>query len=354
MSMSQASNKSLVQGGPEPLIPWNNPYDPINYHAFQQFNLISQCVIKPLFLLPGIPSNVVNCLVFWRQGLRDRINLCLFCLALADLLYLLSLIAITQIGPFAELVNELLGKEIYYKSVQYGIWFRSEMRTMSGCITLVLSIERCVCVYFPLRAASLMKTRSMAALLSSIYVITQGGFVYSFFRYEVTVKRNNMTNQVISWNLDLSTTHRSNYTLFRTLEILLLTVLPLCIFATICLATSLTIVKLRAAILWRQTTSSSSSDSHAQQVMLIKMLVLVSCLYIVGGTPYVILLLLSAFLPGFDLGGRYQNSFLTMGVLAVIFTCFNSSFNCVIYYRQSSRYRTEVQAMYCCKRSKVG
>ncbi|PVD27961.1 hypothetical protein C0Q70_10537 [Pomacea canaliculata] len=122
------------------------------------------------------------------------------------------------IGPFIEITDVLLGKEVYYKSLQFGLGIRDEMRTMAGCITLVIAIERCVCVYLPLRASSLMRTRTMAALLASIYVFTQLGFVYSFFHYDIYAKRSNSTNQTLYWVLELSTTYKKNYLLFRGFE----------------------------------------------------------------------------------------------------------------------------------------
>lgn len=44
-------------------------------------------VLLPICFV-GIPSNIINCVVFWKQGLGDRMNLCLFCLAVSDCLRL--------------------------------------------------------------------------------------------------------------------------------------------------------------------------------------------------------------------------------------------------------------------------
>ena len=43
------------------------------------------CGLNPLLLAVGLPSNVLNALVFKRQGLGDRMNVSLFSLALVDL-----------------------------------------------------------------------------------------------------------------------------------------------------------------------------------------------------------------------------------------------------------------------------
>ncbi|XP_025098587.1 uncharacterized protein LOC112566574 [Pomacea canaliculata] len=337
----------------EVVLPWNNVYDLISYETYQRLNLILQCVVKPILSVVGIPSNIVNCVVFWRQGLRDRMNFCLFCLALADLLYLLSLLCVTQIGPLIELVDEMLGKEIYFKSNRYGLAIRDQTRTMASCINLVISIERCVCVYLPLRASSLMKKGTMVKLLASIFVITQVGFVYNFFHYEVVSRQSNVTNKTIYWVAEASKTFKDYYFLFQGVEVFLLTFLPLCIFITIFITTLATVVKLKAALSWREKASSSGSDKQTQQRGLIKMLVIVSCVYIITSTPYVGHILITVFLPGFDMGSRYQNSFLTLAMIATICTEVHCAFNFVIYYRNSSRYRSELKAFFSCTASKV-
>ena len=42
----------------------------------------------PVLFLIGGPANVINMAVFYRQGLKERINVCVFALSLVDFLYL--------------------------------------------------------------------------------------------------------------------------------------------------------------------------------------------------------------------------------------------------------------------------
>ncbi|KAK7495419.1 hypothetical protein BaRGS_00013358, partial [Batillaria attramentaria] len=49
--------------------------------------------ILPVLVLFGVICNVINMAVFVRQGLGDRINLCLFSLALSDSGFLMSHLA---------------------------------------------------------------------------------------------------------------------------------------------------------------------------------------------------------------------------------------------------------------------
>jgi hypothetical protein len=52
-----------------------------------KFNGIRGAVIVPLFLCLGGPSNLVNMAVFYKHGLKHRINVCLFALSAVDFCY---------------------------------------------------------------------------------------------------------------------------------------------------------------------------------------------------------------------------------------------------------------------------
>ncbi|XP_025097632.1 uncharacterized protein LOC112565946 [Pomacea canaliculata] len=346
ISSTSASNESRVAS------PWNNVDDLITYETFQKFNLYVQCLIKPLVLLVGVPSNVVNCVVFWRQGLRDRMNLCLFCLSLTDLLYLILVFVQTVIGPFVEFVDILLGKEIYYKCVVYSGWVSQELRLLSGCISLVIGVERCVCVLLPLRAVSLISSRTMGLLLCSVYVITQLGFVTSLMSFQVIAVLDSKTSKVLYWTTAPTDALKNYRSLFNIIQrVLLETVLPVSIFVVLSITTGITVARLKAAMLWReQTSSKGSDDNRGQQVALTRMLVLVSVVYIITALPYIAYTLVAVFVPEFNFGGKYQNSLFLVALISTVCSMINGSFNVFIYYRQSSRYRAVLQTL-CCSNS---
>ncbi|XP_025097626.1 uncharacterized protein LOC112565938 [Pomacea canaliculata] len=322
--------------------------DLVSSQAYELFSLLSQCVVMPLLFMVGIPSNVVNCVVFWRQGVRDRMNLCLFCLSLADLLHMTFLFAQSVIGPFVEFQDKVLGQEISNKITAYTKWFSLEMYSMSGCISLVIAVERCVCVMMPLRAVSIISTRTTGMVLAVIYVITQLGFIVNIFNYDVVAIKDNNTQKIIAWGLTSSKLWQENLVLFTTIQrLILLTILPFGIFVGLSVATAVTVVKLKAAMLWRKKTSSNSSQSSGQQRALTKMLVFVSCLHIVTAAPQLIFIMVVYFVSDFNFGGRLENIFRVVVIVKGISAMVNSSVSFAIYYRQSSRYRREMRALCC-------
>ena len=47
-------------------------------------------VLLPVMVVISVPTNSLNMAVFYKQGLRERINLCLFSLSLVDLVFIVS------------------------------------------------------------------------------------------------------------------------------------------------------------------------------------------------------------------------------------------------------------------------
>ena len=68
-------------------LPWDNP-DNIVSAAVEDIARRVKDNLFPIFFLTGWPANVINMAVFYKQGLKERINVCLFALSLADGLYL--------------------------------------------------------------------------------------------------------------------------------------------------------------------------------------------------------------------------------------------------------------------------
>ena len=69
-------------------VPWDNPDNLLSAETEDFIRRLGDVVILPILFLIGGPANVVNMAVFYKQGLKERINVCLFALSLADELYL--------------------------------------------------------------------------------------------------------------------------------------------------------------------------------------------------------------------------------------------------------------------------
>ena len=226
----------------------------------------------------------------------------------------------------------------------------------SSCVTMVIAIERCLCVLFPLHAQTLIPTRIMAVILLTITILLHLGF--AIFPLRMTVKRivNSQTGQSL-WTIVPS--QGPNQELLAVLSrvifdfILLFAMNIITVFVTI-ICTTITVTKLKLAIAWRFNTGSAANPkTQAQQTALTKMLVVVCCVYVFCSTPGCVMALIRRVEPEYQVRGRYANIFTLMhAVCYKLFSATNSSINFFVYYSRSSRFRKELNHL--CKRKPNG
>ena len=73
-------------GDVDNFVPWDNPDNVITLETFIAIRNIFFCYFNPLIFFIGVPANVLNCIVFFRQGLLlfpiisiiTNITICLF------------------------------------------------------------------------------------------------------------------------------------------------------------------------------------------------------------------------------------------------------------------------------------
>ena len=228
----------------------------------------------------------------------------------------------------------------------------------SGCITVVIAVDRCVCVLLPLKAQFLMSIRTMAGVLLSITLLLQLGFSI----FPLTMKAMSVVDErgVTLWFL-APTQGPDKELMYRLFSLVVDTVLqfalPITASSLVALCTVVTVVRQKLALAWRlstttttTTTSASSNISAAQiqQASLTKMLVFISCVYIVCSLPELALALWRRIDYEFGPGGKFSNMFFATHIVAYqVFTVTNSAVNFFVYYWMSSRYRRVLRTLLC-------
>ena len=91
-------------------------------------------------------------------------NLCLFCLSLVDGLFIISY---SLSGSHCVVRVFRPDLQMWWKWLMhsYIAGLYRGFHLCSGCLTMIISVERCVCVFLPLRATSLIRTRTMAVIV---------------------------------------------------------------------------------------------------------------------------------------------------------------------------------------------
>ena len=127
------------------------------------------------------------------------------------------------------------------------------------------------------------------------------------------------------------------------------TVLTMLFFVTIAVTTTITVVKLRCVVRWRQSSTSSVSvaaTSSIKEIVLTKTLVATSVLFLVCLAPTIMVQIASFVEPEFNFTGRYLNLAHTLQHVMLFFRASNSSFNFFIYYNMSTRYRQTLRNIF--------
>ena len=142
-------------------IPCDNPENLVDKATREEVEGLLLMTVLPSLELFGVTTNVINCMVFVRQGLRDRINLCLFSLALADTSFLLFMFSAKFFSFLGLFDRDLPEVEVYWSQKHTNTVLGPMLGSMniSNLMTMVISVERCICVVSPFTAKRFLKNR---------------------------------------------------------------------------------------------------------------------------------------------------------------------------------------------------
>lgn len=312
---------------------------------FPMVQKVLECGFVPAVSFIGAPVNVLNMIIFYRQGLRDKMNLCLFSLALVDFLYVTSMCVLASycfVG-LAEPSVQLFAKWWIRK---YDINFVFAFWYSSGALSSIIALERCICVVFPLKSGTMLNTRTMGVLLfSTVLAISLLCLIYAF-KHSVGYVIDPVTGKTV-FTLMLTDLYLRNRKPFDVIENVVLPSVGFVTFIVVAISTIVTAITLRRAIVWRQK-KSSNSVGDKRQVVLVKMLVTVSCIYILCTAPMVSLAILRFRMSQFSTNGKLRHWFYVTHRAGNIILMINSSVNFFVYVKQSSRFRQELRKMTRC------
>ncbi|KAK7493508.1 hypothetical protein BaRGS_00015219, partial [Batillaria attramentaria] len=158
----------VVQQGE--FVPWDNPDNIISQQVEFWTSVVISVALIPLLFLLGVPGNCLSAIVFCKQGLADRINLCLFSLALADAAVITVLFLM-----YAEGAYRAFGGEAYFFITYFtGL---TGFTLVSMFLSAVIASERCLCVVSPFKAKQVLSTCTMAVFIVIVSAVLLGGML---------------------------------------------------------------------------------------------------------------------------------------------------------------------------------
>ncbi|XP_025077850.1 G-protein coupled receptor daf-37-like [Pomacea canaliculata] len=322
------------------------PSDLISWEEVRLIRLVIAFLITVLQLLLGIPGNVLSALVFYRQGLRERINLCLFALALTDLVVSLYYALLTMEEQLRELflLDAWLVK-IHFVAFVGFLW-------ASQFLSAVIASERCFCVVSPFHAKRLLKTSTMAAIIVVCCGFLIGGFCSIVIgRFSAASVLDPVTNTTKT-KFYVTRYYLDNQKVIEAVDVFVYaTALPSIFFVIIVVTTVVVAVKLQSALAWRNSVATSETTQvskdvstskarlSSKEVAVTRMLIGTSLVFIACAIPNLGGQLATFIVPDLSYTGRYYNLHSLMWAVIGLFRSINSSLNFVVYYVMSSKFR---------------
>lgn len=304
-------------------------------------------VIMILITTVGVIGNIVNLLVFWRQGLTHRMNLSLFLLSTADLLF--ELYAFVVSLHFLLIEAGILSVELFYKVFSPSMGISFGLKITSACYFMVITTDRCICVLFPLHAASFIRTRTLGLVFAIIPVFVLIGCVSIALKYQIQIFEICGSAQ---WHLIPSSFASLERELFdNSMFVLMFIVLPIFNLFVVVAETIIILVKLKLTVKWQERTVRAKTKINDQQMALTKMFIVLSCMYSATATPNIAMVTTYMILRDSLTSPSYLNMFLTQLIITSLFCYVDSAMKVFIYFFRSSKFRLEFRSLFCFKNS---
>lgn len=306
--------------------------------------VVNYFILGSIVSLVGTITNVINIVIFYRQGLYTTTNISFFFIAVSDLCCLI----VHQVYNFV--VNPLCQKlhlQVLVKEVEYVTCaLPREMFARITCFfTVYITAERCLCVTFPLQIKLIIAPRTTWTTMFCICGFIVACFIPTFVTNQLVWQYYPEYNQTL-----LGTDMRNkNEQMFSILH-LIHSFVGILSFLTILVFTAILTTKLKQKHKWRKKVSfqqdKSASLSGRDRVAMVTV-VLVASISVICYAPSTLLTATMVFVPEFTLGGSYNNVLEVMWSFAFLLENINASVNMFLYLQMSSKYRREFQNLFC-------
>ncbi|CAL1537210.1 unnamed protein product, partial [Lymnaea stagnalis] len=296
---------------------------------FLVFNLLICSEILSLF---GIAGNVVNIIVFSKQGYKDSVNITLAALAVSNIGALVGQQMFDiMVNPW--FLNAHLPFNVTEVLRLISFYPHSYFIRVGGFITAFASFERCLCVVAPLRVKRIITPGVALVVNVTIFIVTIlhvfPAMYTTYFDWKFSARQNRTV---------LGVTLRSTASsVFAVSYFITDLSVPYFTFLVLIACTSVTSVKLIDKASWRKAVSGSDVSKKERKV--VRMLSVVSVVFIVCLIPQSTILTAVALVQGLKVDGAYFDVAMLCYSIAYLAETVNTSVNVVVYYKMSTRYR---------------
>ncbi|CAL1545534.1 unnamed protein product [Lymnaea stagnalis] len=306
----------------------------------QLFFVVNFVVICGLVSVFGVTANILNVIVFLRQGFKDRVNISLFALTVSDLCSLIALLWITicfnPLFKFSDI--PFMSTEVHYLT---GSWPRFLFTRVTGWITAFITFERCVCVAAPLKVKTIITRRRVTVCMAGIVVLVSASVAPTYYTSRFGWKyfpARNRTLLGLVFTADREEIDSVSFIYNNVIS-------ALASFVAVLVCTVVLVVKLNQKQNWREKSVQVSRQQNqegtvsAREKKVGKMVTVISVIFIVSFMPNCFMSVIIAEERDFTVTGLQVNVVQVFFSFTWILEALNGSVNIFVYYRMSTRYR---------------
>ncbi|XP_059168327.1 neuropeptides capa receptor-like [Physella acuta] len=321
---------------------------PIVLDFFLTFNLFVSGIIGIL----GISGNIINIIVFYKQGYEDSVNITLTALAVSDIGALVTVLMFNVMENPWFLSADL---PISQTDVSFILAFypHNYFIRVCGFITAFASCERCLCVLVPLKVKQIVtKKVSLLVNLFIFIILLLDLFPVYYIVYLDWVFFPQLNRSVIAVNA-----RQNPYNVFGISYFVSDLFVPYFTFFIIIVCNAIIGIKLNTRSKWINSISiSHSSEDNTvsnkekfvsnKEKKVVLMLTVVSVIFIVCLIPQSGILTAVSQVSGLMVGGVYYKISLIIYSISYVTETVSSSVNIVVYYKMSSRYKNTLRSIF--------
>ncbi|XP_059140930.1 tachykinin-like peptides receptor 86C [Physella acuta] len=285
----------------------------------------------------GTVANVINIVVFLKQGFSDAVNISLLGLAVADLGSLLTLIWMSVcFSPWFHYSDiPLDAKDIQYLTAG---WPHVCFARITSWITAFITFERCLCIALPLKVKHIITPRRTFYTVFGIFLLMFACVTPVFCVISIGPKYFAERNRTV-----LGLVYATGGPDVENISFSITVIAQLTSFVLVILCTIILIHNLLLKSRWRQTATSDQNNKNSlstRDKRVVVMVTSISSIFIACFLPSAVnLILMIHFSPDYSVVGREQNTFLVSWSILNTLEATSSTVNILVYYHMSSKFR---------------
>ncbi|KAH9505629.1 hypothetical protein Btru_056093 [Bulinus truncatus] len=335
----------------QPSSPYLSVIKPFHHESQSEIHLPASKTSLEVIGLCGIAANLINICVFRRQGYQDGVNVTLTALAVSDIgalvsqqVYNILLIPVIQDYDLVILKGHLGVLVIYVN--EYFV-------RVSGVVTSFASVERCLCVVLPLKVKTVITTKVAVIVNAAIFIVLSMYLFPPYFSIYLGVTYApgavNKTILSIFYQSYGESVLKMSYNFTDLL-------LPYGTFLVLIASSATIFAQLKSKAKWRKSISSrvsGPSDSASwRERRPVVMLMTVSVLCVLLVLPKSLMLTAGGVVREMKMDGAYKDITTIVYSFTTFLETINSSITVFVYYKMSTKFRSEFRKMFSCFGSK--